>query len=485
MKTTVSAAVVLALVIGVVNVNALNLVDDGAQIGRHLGKGKKEKRTYQTEQVCPMPVAKEECTPFKDVPPDMKSVTEYSRKNMYDDDDGGKGKKKLYKEKKSEKKHGKKGKKVSGKGKKVRFASFNASLNRFNQGDLARDLSTPDNEQAKVIASIIQLNRPDVLLVNEFDYDEDGTSLRYFQDNYLSVSHPEYKASPIYYPYRYAAPSNTGIPSGFDYDNNGEVGGGNDAYGFGFFPGQFAMALYSMYPIHEDYIRTFQKFKWKDMPCAFLPIDPENNKPWYTPGPELDSFRLSSKSHWDIPIKIDGRVVHALASHPTPPVFDGDEDRNGKRNHDEIRFWADYISDDYDDSSYIYDDKGYYGGLDGKYFVILGDLNADPFDGDSFNNAARQLTDNELVNNSEIPSSVGAAEQSQLQGQANNDHCGDPQYDTADFNPAGPGNLRVDYALPSATLDIVDSGVYWLPQSDPLFDPLVGTFPFPSSDLYV
>ena len=64
---------------------------------------------------------------------------------------------------------------------------------------------------------------------------------------------------------------------------------------------------------------------------------------WYN-ADELAIFPLSSKSHWDVPIDIDGTVVHFLVSHPTPPVFDGPEDRNGTRNADEIRLWADYIS---------------------------------------------------------------------------------------------------------------------------------------------
>ena len=46
----------------------------------------------------------------------------------------------------------------------VRFATFNASLNRSNEGDLVADLSTPDDEQAKVIAEIIQRTRPEVLV---------------------------------------------------------------------------------------------------------------------------------------------------------------------------------------------------------------------------------------------------------------------------------------------------------------------------------
>ncbi|KAL7578609.1 hypothetical protein ACA910_009759 [Epithemia clementina (nom. ined.)] len=239
-----------------------------------------------------------------------------------------------------------------------------------------------------------------------------------------------------------------------------------------------------MYPIEEKYVRTFQLFKWKDMPCAFLPLDHNNNnESWYTPGPELDSFRLSSKSHWDIPVHVGGgKIIHALASHPTPPVFDGPEDRNGKRNHDEIRFWADYISENHEDSSYIYDDRGHYGGLHGKYFVVMGDLNADPFDGDSFNYAVRQLTNNELINNSVIPSSAGAIEINELDGGVNLDHCSNPMYDTADFSDTSSGNLRADYVLPSATFDIADSGVYWPPTSDRLFDPLIGRFPFPSSD---
>jgi hypothetical protein len=221
----------------------------------------------------------------------------------------------------------------------VRFATFNASLNRFNAGDLATELSTAGSIQPDVIAEIIQRVRPEVLLINDFDYDADNVALEGFHDNYLLVPHGT--ADPIEYKYRYTAPSNTGIFSGFDLDNSGGAGGPGDAFGFGFFPGQFGMAVYSMHPIDYPAIRTFQNFLWKDMPGALLPEDPPGT-PWYSPA-ELDVFRLSSKSHWDVPINIGERTVHFLVSHPTPPVFDGPEDRNGTRNHDEIRFWADYI----------------------------------------------------------------------------------------------------------------------------------------------
>ena len=79
------------------------------------------------------------------------------------------------------------------------------------------------------------------------------------------------------------------------------------------------------------------------------------------------------------------------------------------------------------------------------------------------------------------PSSLGGPEQAALQGGINDDHLGDPAFDTADFADWTPGNLRADYVLPRNNMTIAASGVFWPEESDPLF-PLVGTFPFPSSD---
>ncbi|MDZ8186394.1 MAG: phytase [Nostoc sp. ChiSLP02] len=357
----------------------------------------------------------------------------------------------------------------------IRFSQFNASLNRNSSGELVKDLSTPDNAQAKIIAEIIQRNNPDVLLINEFDYSPEAVQL--FKQNYLTVS--QNGANPVDYPYFYIAPSNTGIPSGFDLNNNGtavtkqgEAGYGDDALGFGNFPGQYGMLLLSKYPINTANIRTFQNFLWKDMPDALLPDDPATPQAndWYSPE-ELAVLRLSSKSHWDIPIKVDGKTIHVLASHPTPPVFDGAEDRNGKRNHDEIRFWADYITPGKGD--YIYDDAGKKGGIAaGSSFVIVGDQNADPFDGDSVDYAIRQLLQNPGINTNVIPSSLGGSQQTALQGGANANHKGNPAFDTGDFSDNAPGNLRSDYVLPSVNLTIANSGVFWPLNTDPTF-PLV------------
>lgn len=377
----------------------------------------------------------------------------------------------------------------------IRFAQFNASLNRNTEGQLATDLSTtPNNAQAKAVAEIIQRQNPDILLINEFDYaaSDPLQAVNLFKQNYLGVS--QNSAIPVNYTYAYIAPSNTGIASGFDLNNNGTVittpgasGYGDDAYGFGNFPGQFGMLLLSKYEIDTANVRTFQNFLWKDMPGALLPDDPNTAEPndWYS-SEELNVFRLSSKSHWDVPIKVNGETIHVLVSHPTPPTFDGIEDRNGKRNHDEIRFWADYITPGKAD--YIYDDGGKKGGITaGSSFVIMGDQNADPLDGDSFDHAILQLLQNPGINTNVIPFSPGASQQATLQGVANTNHKGNSSFDTADFNDAAPGNLRTDYVLPSSDLQIANSGVFWPLNTDLTFS-LVGTFNsslpggFPSSD---
>jgi hypothetical protein len=367
--------------------------------------------------------------------------------------------------------------------KDVRFATFNASLNRNVEGQLVADLSTPNNAQASLIAETIQRVNPDVLLINEFDYVAGGQAAELFRDNYLAVSHNG--APGVDYPYYFVAPSNTGVPSGFDLDNNGDTSttdAGNDAFGFGLYEGQFGMAVFSKYPILVDDIRTFQNFLWEDMPDALLPDDPATAAPqdWYSPA-ELDVFRLSSKSHWDVPISIGTKTVHFLVSHPTPPVFDGAEDRNGTRNHDEIRFWSDYVSGA-PAASYIYDDAGARGGLaHGARFVIAGDQNSDPLDGDSIPGATDQLLDNPRINDSHAPTSEGAVEATTLQGGANLTHRSPPQYDTADFADSAPGNLRADYVLPSRQLGILGSGVFWPLTTDPLYRLTLG-FPTQPTD---
>ena len=344
----------------------------------------------------------------------------------------------------------------------VRFASFNVALFRSAEGELLADLERPDDQlgpggsdaQVNAVAEILQRVRPDVLLLNEFDFDSRGEALARFQDLFLGRSQNGFE--PLRYAASFVAPSNTGIQSGLDLDGDGQLGGPLDAFGYGVFPGQYAMAVLSRFPIDAAGARTFQRFRWLDMPDPQLPED-------YFSEAAAEHLRLSSKSHWDLPLKIDGQIVHVLAAHPTPPGFDGPEDRNGRRNFDEIRLWADYLGGEGTDGSYLYDDDGVRGGLDpAAAFVILGDYNADPADGGSRPGAIAQLLEHPRVNATLLPTSVGGFQESALEGQANTAQRGDPAADTSDFGADGVGNLRIDYALPSNSgLKPRCAGVYW------------------------
>jgi endonuclease/exonuclease/phosphatase family metal-dependent hydrolase len=341
----------------------------------------------------------------------------------------------------------------------IRLASYNIAMYGDTSDEVQTRLSASslDNQYQK-IASVIKIVKPDILVLMEMDYHPENKILQLFHDNYLAKAIDS--NDPIDYPYLYQIKSNTGLLSNVDINQDGEISLPNDAYGFGRYEGQYASAILSKYPIDLTFKRSFQQLLWRDMPDALLPVNADGTS-FYTPE-VLDEFRLSSKNHIDVPIMLSAdQTIHALISHPTPPVFDGPEDKNGKRNYDEIRIWADYLSG----ADYLIDDNGVQGGLSGKEsFVIFGDLNADPNDGDSYQGAMNQLIEHPRINQevalgSKIPSSNGGKSNNQKSG-----HVGDPAYDTSFFG------LRIDYVLPSADIDVVDSGVFWPDQEEKYAD---------------
>lgn len=358
----------------------------------------------------------------------------------------------------------------------VRVATFNVSMEATNYlqdpaqatgEELFERLQTGEHPQIRAIAEIIQRMRPDILLLNEFDYSADASrSVEPFLRHYLAVG--QNGQAPMAYPYWFQAPVNTGVDSGHDLDNDGIASGTEqDAFGYGRYPGQYGMLLLSRYPIDHEAARTFQHFLWRDMPGALLgDIRREDGSPWYSDA-AAQAFRLSSKSHWDVPIDIPLPVregeespahsarMHLLASHPTPPGFDGPEDRNGRRNHDEIRFWVDYIGAGIG-ADYLYDDQGRRGGLNGQRFVIAGDLNASADEGSARPGAIRALLHSTLVDDNSPPRSAG--------GIANR-----PANQNAALHTASWA-MRADYALPSrAGWQVTGSGVFWPTPADPLY----------------
>lgn len=355
----------------------------------------------------------------------------------------------------------------------IRVAAFNVEDIRTE--DLLRD----DQPRLKRLAEILQRIRPNIVLISEITYDmpggpdveegwEPGQNAKRFVDRYLGVPQAEGLA-PLRFEV-FMAPTNTGMPSGFDLDNDGSMVGsfpppprsrpdgspgpqtsdgrayGNDCWGFGTFPGQYAMALLvdPRLTIERDLARTFRLMPWDYQPGAALPTVPETGAPWFSDD-EKAIFRLSSKSHWDVPVRLpNGSVLHMLCSHPTPPAFDGPEQRNARRNFDEIRFWADYV----EGARYMVDDQNREGPLArGELFIVLGDLNCDVREGTSFKNGIELLLRSPRLAPDPAPKSDI------------------PVADLDDTDTAFWGK-RADYVLPSKGLGVEATGVWRHPPPD-------------------
>lgn len=345
----------------------------------------------------------------------------------------------------------------------IRVAAFNIGLDQSREvGVLREKLLKGDYIAAQKSAEIIQRVRPDILLINEIDGNDKKATLKVYQEKYLET--PMNKQKAISYPHVFMSGCNTGVDSGVKFRGQSE---GTDRFGFGYYDGQYCMAVLSKYPIFTEQAHTFQKLLWKDMPDPWLPA--LNDESWYS-DKGLEHFRLSSKTHGDIPININGKILHVLMSHPTPPVFDGEEDRNGQRNYDEVKFWQYYINGN---TSWLKNDLGnkVSGLTANQRFVIMGDLNANMAEGStSARNGMRSIES--LIHDPRVASGFSEKKDSrhipQSFGGTENDTEGQyGKYHTAAWR------MRADYVLPSTFgLETVGSGVFW-PKKDEALAPLV------------
>lgn len=313
----------------------------------------------------------------------------------------------------------------------LRIATYNAGLSRSGPGLLLRDILKGDDPQIAAAVQVMASLDADVLVLTAVDYDLDLVALSAFADLLATAG--------AAYPYRFALRPNTGLTTGLDLDGNGYLGDARDAQGYGRFAGEAGMAVLSRLPIGAASARDFSGFLWRDLPGALLP----------DPFPGADIQRLSTTGHWEVPVTLpDGRNLALLVWYATPPIFDGPEDRNGRRNHDEAAFWARLI-----DGALPFPAPA-------TPFILLGDANLDPVDGDGLTAGIAGLLAHPKLQD---PGPRGTS------GRVDPGQQGDAALDTADYTAdAGPGGLRVDYILPSADLTVTGSGVLWPPESDPL-----------------
>lgn len=309
----------------------------------------------------------------------------------------------------------------------LRIATWNAELSRKGPGVLLRDIASGEDREVLSAVSHILKTAPDVLVLTGIDTDFEGHTARAFATA-LAQSGNEY-------PYVFSRISNAGLSTGRDLDKDGRFGQASDAQSYGEFHGQGGLAVLSRLPIDFEQITDFSAMLWRDLPQARLPVD------FYDAG-DLDLLRLSSTNHWDVPILWGATQIHMLAFYATTPVFDGEEDRNGLRNADEIALWRHYL------------DGQLVAAAPNASFVVVGDANLDPNDGDGRIEEMQALLADPRLQDPQ-PRSTHA------KNIANEAQTGDPTLDTADWDDPEPGNLRVDYVLPSADLKVIDAGVSW------------------------
>jgi len=312
---------------------------------------------------------------------------------------------------------------------RLRVATFNTELQRSGPGLLLRDIESGQDVQINAVVRVIADISPDILAIQGFDWDHEGIALSSFIAMLRSAG--------AEYPHHIAMRPNSGLATQLDMDGDGVLGNPGDAQGFGVFSGQGGMAILSRHPIRSEHVQDFSALLWKDVPGALLPVH-SDGAPF--PSEEAQAVqRLSNVGHWIVPFQLpNGKTLQLATFHASPPVFDGPEDQNGRRNHDEIWLWR-FILD------------GQLGHLKPP-FVIAGVANLDPFDSDGKSEAIRQLIKDPRLQDPN-PQSKGAALA------PDQEHIGDNAQDTVDWD--GPGRLRVDYVLPSSDASVENSGVYW------------------------
>jgi len=311
----------------------------------------------------------------------------------------------------------------------LRIATWNVGLDRTGPGLLVAELAKGDTPQIAAVVRVLAALDADVVLLTSLDYDRGGVALGLLAER-LSVAG-------IDYPHRFALRPNTGMQTGFDVDGNGRIGDPQDAQGWGLFSGQAGMAILSRLPLDAGAARDHSGFLWRDLPGALLPE-----------GMDLrlkDVQRLATTGFWVVPVMTGHGPLDLMAWHATPPVFDGPGDRNGLRNHDEAAFWRHLL----DGALPMIPPRG--------PFVLLGDANLDPADGDGLAEGIAALLAHPALQD---PGQRGA------HGRTESAHQGDPALDTALYEDIG--GLRLDYVLPSVGLTVIASGVLWPDPAEPL-----------------
>lgn len=323
----------------------------------------------------------------------------------------------------------------------LRVATLHAGITASNPDSadpldsLVGELAGGNHSKARTVAETAQVNEPDVLVLTGISYDEDGRIAEILKDQYLASGQNGQAGQN--YPHVFAAPSNSGIDSGVDLDGDGTVGGPGDAMGYGQYPGEEGMIIFSKEPLDTENARTFQEFLWKDLPGSSL------EEGDFTQAEE-SILRLASTSLWDVPVLVDGSPVHIVASATAAPAEPSTADV--ARSEDMAELISDYVASE---AWYLYDDEGGEGGIaPGADAVVVGEPSLSDEDG------LHQLTDHSVLEDPAPEAVTETSLQSRPGPISQTDALATRWVD-------GGEDQRASVALPSGGLDVSGSGIFW------------------------
>jgi len=328
----------------------------------------------------------------------------------------------------------------------------------FNIKELSTDKLLDDaDQQVNAAAEVIARFNPDIVDINELQYDIEGLptgdmpgaaypvepgGIDGGAENAQRLADRIAAANPdATYDHVLITVGN----SGMWWDDTGDF----DSWslrGWGDWEGRFNTAVLSKFPILRDEVRVISDLAWEDLPDNQL-ADMEAEIGMVPPA----GFPLFEKALIIVPVDLGTETLYLVLLHPvaSPSRFDV---INPYRNYDELHALALFLD-------------GTLPGVEplpaGAKFIISGDLNADPdsSDSDGIAGAAQLVTEHPSVV-AVFPEGAGTEGRN---GEYNTymSGCGNDDGETVE-DPRDAFQLQLDYILPSVTIgEPIDQAIFF------------------------
>jgi 3-phytase len=313
-----------------------------------------------------------------------------------------------------------------------------------------REMSTAklldeSDEQATAAAQILARFAPDIISINELQFDMQGVPTPSMPGAPGTTGWGQFDVFGADNAHRLADRiAAAGTPEGYEHrlifvGNSGYYWEGSTLgfdwfilRGWGEFRGRFNTAILSRYPILLDQVRIISDVPWDALPENHIAKMKAETGIDVPPG-----FPIFEKGLNIVPVQVNDEVLHLVLLHTVSPAFDP---INPYRNYDELRALVMFLDGQLPGVEPLPPDAK---------FMIVGDLNADPDDGDGLPGAIQQVLDHPSV----IAVFGAGAGTKGNNGQYNTylSGCGLDDGSIVQ-NPTQKFQLQLDYLLPSTNL---------------------------------